>query len=300
MGALQLSGGLGYLFDIPNGAMTWAVLIIVVTCIFLWSSISGVDKGIKILSNTNLVLFFGMMILAFCVGSQSDILSGMFIGIRDYIVDFFPDSFRMNANGDASWILSWRVFYWAWWLSWAPFVGIFIARISRGRTIREFVFGVIFVPAIVSILWFSVFGGLAIDVASFFTADELTTIIASPQTALFIIFSKVPLGNVLSLVAMVLLFIFFITSADSATFVLAMLTTNGDWNPPARKKLFWGIAQALMAFALVLSGGVGVIQNVAIVVSFPFFIIMVLMCASIVKALHEDRIRGKESEGQPG
>ena len=292
MGTLQLSSGLNYLFGIPNGIPTWVVLVVVVTCIFLWSSVSGVNKGIKVLSDINLVLFFGLMAIAFFVGSRADIVSALLCGVADYIVNFFPDAFRMNSNGDASWILSWRVFYWAWWLSWAPFVGIFIARISKGRTVREFVFGVIFVPAIVSILWFSVMGGLAIDAATFFSASELATIVASPQTTLFIIFSKIPLGMLLSVIAMVLLFIFFITSADSATFVLAMLTTKGDLNPPASRKIFWGATEALMALALVLSGGVSVIQTVAIVVAFPFFFIMLLMCASIVKALHEDRRAG--------
>lgn len=287
MGCLQISSGLNHLFKIPDNRYTWLVLIVVITCVFMKSSISGVGKGIKILSNINLTLFVLLMILGFCIGSGTSILQMMFQGLQDYIVNFFPDSLRMTSEGDSSWIQGWRVFYWAWWLSWAPFVGVFIARISKGRTIREFVVGAILVPTVVSIVWFSVFGGLALNVADHFTPDRLSQITSASQTALFYIFDQYPMGIVLSLIAMVLLIIFFITSADSATFVLAMLTSGGNLDPANRKKIFWGILIALVAFALILSGGISVIQTISIVIAFPFLFILLLVCLNLVIELRK-------------
>lgn len=287
MGCLQISSGLNHLFGIPNNQITWLVLIIIITCIFMKSAISGVGKGIKILSNTNLVLFVCLMIMAFLIGPGSSILKMMLQGLGDYVVHFFPDSLRMSSEGDSSWIQAWRVFYWAWWLSWAPFVGVFVARISKGRTIREFVIGAILVPTAVSVVWFSVFGGLALNVTDHFSAEQLAEITASSQTALFHIFDQYPMGIILSIIAMTLLIIFFITSADSATFVLAMLTSGGDLNPANNKKIFWGILMALVAFALILSGGISVIQTISIVIAFPFLFILLLVCVNLVMELRK-------------
>ncbi len=287
MGCLQISSGLNHLFGIPDNQITWLILIIIITCIFMKSAISGVGKGIKILSNTNLILFVCLMIMAFIIGPGSSILKMMFQGLGDYVVHFFPDSLRMSSEGDSSWIQGWRVFYWAWWLSWAPFVGVFVARISKGRTIREFVIGAILVPTAVSTVWFSVFGGLALNVADHFSAEQLAEITASSQTALFHIFDQYPMGIVLSIIAMILLIIFFITSADSATFVLAMLTSGGNLNPANNKKIFWGILMALVAFALILSGGISVIQTISIVIAFPFLFILLLVCVNLVMELRK-------------
>ena len=225
--------------------------------------------------------------MAFIIGPGSSILKMMFQGLGDYVVHFFPDSLRMSSEGDSSWIQGWRVFYWAWWLSWAPFVGVFVARISKGRTIREFVIGAILVPTAVSTVWFSVFGGLALNVADHFSAEQLAEITASSQTALFHIFDQYPMGIVLSIIAMILLIIFFITSADSATFVLAMLTSGGNLNPANNKKIFWGILMALVAFALILSGGISVIQTISIVIAFPFLFILLLVCVNLVMELRK-------------
>ena len=176
----------------------------------------------------------------------------------------------MQSEGDSGWIQAWRVFYWAWWLSWAPFVGIFIARITRGRTIREFIFGVMIIPTLVSILWFTVFGGLTLNVTDQFSSKQLAVMSAHPETALFHIFDQHPLGLLLSLIALMLLVTFFITSANSATFVLGMLTSHGELDPPAGKKTFWGILIAVVAFALILSGSIEMIQTISIVIAFPY------------------------------
>ncbi len=194
----------------------------------------------------------------------------------------------MTSQGDAAWIQDWRVFYWAWWLSWAPFVGVFIARISRGRTVREFVLGVMIVPTLVSTVWFSIFGGMSLHVADRFPAEELSEITASMQTALFHVFGQYGMGIVLSVIAIVLLITFFITSADSATFVLAMLTSDGALDPPDDKKIFWGLLMAVVAFALIISGGISVIQTISTVIAFPYLFILILVCVSLVKEMHTE------------
>lgn len=288
MGCLQISSGLNYLFGVPNNRYTWLLLIVIISCVFLRSAMSGVSKGIKILSNTNLVLFVILMIAAFLIGPGNSILKIMLQGVADYIINFFPDSIRMSSEGDSSWIQGWRVFYWAWWLSWAPFVGVFVARISKGRTIREFVLGAILVPTAVSVVWFSVFGGLALNVADQFTLEQLAQITSESQTTLFCIFNQYPMGIILSLIAMILLIIFFITSADSATFVLAMLTSEGDLNPSNNKKVFWGILMSMLAFALIISGGISVIQTIAIVIAFPFLFILLLICLNLLMELRKN------------
>lgn len=238
MGCLQICSGLEHLFSIPNNITTWIIVTTVICFVYLQSAISGVGKGVKTLSNINLVLFCSLMLLAFLIGPSGKIIYHLAAGIKDYIVNFFQDSLRLTSQGDSSWIQGWRVFYWAWWLSWAPFVGVFIARISRGRTIREFILGVMIIPTAVSAIWFSTFGGVSLNVADHFSAEQLTEMAAAPQTTLFYIFDQYNFGIILSLIAIVLLIIFFVTSADSATFVLSMLTSDGDLEPPNNKKIF--------------------------------------------------------------
>ncbi len=289
MGCLQISEGLNHLFGVPNNVLTWVVIIIIICIIYLKSAISGVGNGIKKLSDLNLIFFVGLMVLAFFIGPMGDTVKLGAKGTLDYLIHFFPDSLRLHSCGDSTWIENWRVFYWAWWLSWAPFVGIFIARISRGRTIREFVLGVMIIPTAVSILWFTVFGGLTLNVVDNFTMTELASMAASPETALFHIFDQYPLGLALSIIALVLLVTFFITSANSATFVLSMLTSHGELDPPANKKIFWGILIAAVALALILSGGIDMIETVSIVIAFPYLVILLLICVNLVLALRKDK-----------
>lgn len=283
MGCLQICAGLEYLFGIPDRTVTRLALILAICAIYTMSSVRGLERGISPLSDFNLILFVSLAALAFVVGPGSDIARTFFAGMGDYLAHFFPDSLKISTNGDSAWILGWRVFYWAWWLSWAPFTGMFIARISKGRTVREFILGAMLVPALVSCVWFAISGGLSLHVAGNFTADQLREMIASPQTALFHIFGQYPLGAVMSALAVVLLICFFVTSANSAVFVLAMLTSDGDRNPPDNKKIFWGILIALIAVALILSGGVAMIQTVTIVIAFPYLFILLLLCLALAK-----------------
>lgn len=288
MGALQICGGLNYLWGLPNNATVWLIVIGVICCVYLISATSGLEKGVKMLSNFNLCLAVVFLILSFLFGPSVRILEIFTTGVGDYVTHFVSDSLNLSPFGDNAWFLDWRVFYWAWWISWAPFVGIFIARISRGRTIKEFILGVIVVPSIASIIWFSVFGGVALNAADSFSLQKLGEIAAVPETALFVILNEYPLGVVLSIAAIVLLLIFFITSADSATFVLSMQTSDGDINPPNHKKIVWGILLAAIAYVLLITGGIKSLQIASIVAAFPFAFIMVLVCINLIKELKKE------------
>ncbi len=288
MGTLQICAGLNYLYGLPNNATIWLTVIIIICGIYLTSAVSGLNKGMKLLSNFNLILAGIFVAAAFLLGPSGRILEILTSGVGDYAAHFVTDSLGLAPFGDNSWVLNWRVFYWAWWISWAPFVGVFIARISKGRTIREFVLGVIAVPSAASILWFSVFGGVALDAAQAFPLDELRKIAAVPETALFAVLSEYPLGTLLSITAIILLLTFFITSGDSATFVLGMLTDGGNTNPPNHKKIAWGILQAAIAYVLLITGGIKSLQIASIVAAFPFAFIMALICVNLIKELKKE------------
>jgi len=213
-------------------------------------------------------------------------------GTGAYIGNFIQDSLYLEAFGDNSWINGWTIFYWAWWIAWAPFVGIFIARISRGRTIREFILGVIVAPTVASLIWFSIFGTLGIDlgITGKIPLDKLKEIAAVPETAYFAVVQNYPLGILIAVITIVLLCTFFITSANSATFVLGMLTSKGDLNPSNTKKILWGLVQSLLAVALLLAGGLKSLQTASVGAAFPFILVMLLACISLWKAFREEKI----------
>ncbi|WP_409273197.1 glycine betaine uptake BCCT transporter [Neobacillus sp. SCS-31] len=287
-GAAQINGGLSYLFGIPNNFTIQLIIVAVVTVLFIVSASTGLAKGIKILSNANMYLALALLILIFIVGPTILILNIFTDSLGGYIQNIVQMSFRIAPFNEEhrSWINSWTIFYWAWWISWAPFVGIFIARVSRGRTIREFVIGVLLLPAIVSFLWFAVFGTTAIEVQKAVGAD-LSQL--APEEVLFAIFNELPWTTILSILAIVLVGIFFITSADSATFVLGMQTTYGSLTPPTSVKVTWGIAQSLVALVLLYSGGLQALQNTLIGVAFPFSFIIILMMISLYRSLAKEK-----------
>uniref|UniRef100_UPI0033420ECF BCCT family transporter n=1 Tax=Tissierella praeacuta TaxID=43131 RepID=UPI0033420ECF len=183
----------------------------------------------------------------------------------------------------------WTIFYWAWWIAWAPFVGTFIARISKGRTIREFIGGVILAPAVVSLVWFAAFGSMGINLVDKIGVEGLATAASNTSTALFQVFNNYPLSTLLSLITVALLCTFFITSANSATFVLGMLTSGGDLNPSTKKQFIWGIVQALLATSLLLAGGLEALQTASVAAAFPFIFVMLFAMMSLIKALKEER-----------
>ena len=290
LGTLQINSGLNYLFNIPETTLVQVGIITIITILFIWTAVSGIDKGIKILGDINLYLAIILLGLVIILGPTLKIINNFTNGLGSYINDFIRDSLSINAFGDNGWLNSWRIFYWAWWIAWAPFVGSFIARISKGRTIREFIAGVIFAPALASIIWFSAFGTMGLNLADKIGLEGLATAAGAPETALFQVFNHYPLGSILSIITVVLLGTFFITSANSATFVLGMLTSEGDLNPSNNRKILWGLVQSLLATSLLLSGGLEALQTASVAAAFPFIFVMLLAMVSLMKAFKEEEI----------
>ncbi|MBN8234293.1 BCCT family transporter [Halobacillus kuroshimensis] len=291
LGALQISSGLAFVIDGLEDTFTLQLIIIcAVTVLFMVSAMTGLNKGIKYLSNTNIVLAITLMVFLLFAGPTNFIMDYFTTTFGSYVRDLPYMSFRLTPFAeDNSWVQGWTIFYWAWWISWAPFVGTFIARVSRGRTIREFILGVLLVPTIFGALWFSVFGGTAISLEFFDGVDIISDVNElGTEVALFSMLEHIPLGAVMSVIGLLLISTFFITSADSATFVLGMQTTNGSLNPKNQVKFTWGIIQAGAAAVLLWQGGLGALQTAAIIAAFPFTFILILICFSLLKTFQEE------------
>ena len=284
-GAVQINGGLSYLFDIPINIVIQFIIVAVVTVLFLISAWTGLSKGIKILSNANMVLAGLLFAIIFILGPTLFILNLFTNTIGTYLQNLPQMSFRIAPLDPEvrSWITGWTVFYWAWWIAWSPFVGIFIARVSRGRSIREFVFTVLLVPSVIGFIWFAAFGGTAISLEH--AGDVVLSGLATEET-LFAVFDQFPFGMVASIVAIILISTFFITSADSGTFVLGMMTTGGSLTPGNRIKVTWGLLLSATALVLLFSGGLQALQNTMIIAALPFSVIMLLMASSFIKAIY--------------
>lgn len=286
LGTYQINSGLNYMFGIPENTMVQLIIVIGITVVYTGTAVMGVDKGIKLISNLNMVLVAVILAGSFIFGPTVGILNTLVESTGLYFQNLIGNAFEMGAFGNSDWYGAWTVFYWAWWIAWAPFTGVFIARISRGRTIREFVAGVLFVPAIVSFIWFAIFGGI-----DFATAPEiLLEAVKSTSTAFFVVMNEIPFGAFINFVAILLLFTFFITSANSATFVLGMLTQQGDLEPDNKRKTIWGILQAALALSLMIgsANGLQMLQTISIIAAFPFSMIMMASMVALNKALKTD------------
>ncbi|MDF1616880.1 BCCT family transporter [Petrocella sp. FN5] len=285
LGTLQINSGLNMLYNVPETRTVQVIIILVATVCFITSAVKGLDKGIKKLSVFNLVLSIFLLVIAVVIGPQLEMAKGLIKGIQDYGLHFIGDGLPWFALKDHSeWLGNWTIFYWAWWIAWTPFVGTFIARISWGRTIKEFILGVLFIPTLGSMVWFCVFGVLGTHQGLEVAKTALTSI----PTAYFTIMDWYPLSGLISFVTVLLLFIFFVTSADSSTFVLGIYTSGGNPNPSTKKKVAWGVTQSFLALALLLAGGLEVLQTANIVAAFPFAIIMLLSIVALMKSLREE------------
>lgn len=285
LGVSQICGGLQHLFGIPKTEETIMWIIIFITLVFIFSAITGVYKGIKILSNFNTYLALALLGIAFVVGPKITILNNLTNSVGQHIQHFPKDLFMINAFGDNDWVMNWRVFYYAWFVAWVPFVGMFVARISKGRTIKEFIAGVVLVPTLFTIVWLSVFSAIAISTVQGWGLENVQQLIASPETAVFIIFEHYPLSKLISMMIVVLLAVFFITSADSATYSLSVMTSNGSITPPTYKKVVWGVVVAAIAYILLSAGSLKPLQTISIAATLPFLIIMLAMMPALVKDL---------------
>ncbi len=285
LGSLQINSGLNTVFGLPIGVGYQIGIIVVTTVLFLLSALSGIERGIKWLSTTNLVIAALLMGAVFLLGPTGAILDTFTNTLGSYLSDLVRMSLRLTPFRGTTWVGDWTIFYWAWWLSWAPFVGLFIARVSRGRSIREFVIGTLLVPSLLCFAWFSIFGGTGIYLEIFRQVPLAAAAEMDPSIAIFRLFRELPFTAVLSVVATLLVLIFFITSADSATVVLSMLSCHGDPDPPMRIRFVWGVLVSLVAVSLLLAGGLKGIQSAAIVAALPFAGVIVLLCISLHRAL---------------
>ncbi|MCT2592081.1 BCCT family transporter [Streptomyces sp. N2-109] len=298
-GVMQVASGMHFLdwVDDPSSKTLLVILIACITAIATLSVVSGIGKGIKWLSNINMGLAAAIMIFVIIAGPTLFIANGMTESTGAYLQEVARMSFDTGAtHGDegTSWVNGWTVFYWGWWISWAPFVGIFIARISRGRTVREFVCGVMLVPTLLTFVWFAVFGGTALQQQMNgehdYTKDGVST-----NNALFEMLDTLPGGTFVAGVAILLIVLFFVTSSDSGSYVVDMLASGGDPNPPIWSRVFWALAEGAVAIALLLASGSGdtasldTLKTAAIVIAFPFSIVMIGLCIATLKSFREER-----------
>ncbi|GAB1612445.1 MULTISPECIES: BCCT family transporter [Mammaliicoccus] len=289
LGIMQIGGGLNHVFDIPNNNWTKIIITIIMTLIFLGSAASGLNKGVKWLSNSNIFICFALLVFILILGPTQFIFETFTVAIGDYITNFVQYSLRLNPyEGDNSWIQQWTVFYWAWVIAWSPFIGGFVARVSRGRTIREFVIGVLIIPPLISMSWIATFGGTAMYLVINKGASIAEDVKGDYTVALFSLLSHFPLYEFTSILAIILIFLFLVTSADSTTFILSSMSDRGSITPPFKYKLVWGILIGAISVAMTLAGGLESLQTASIVAGLPFAFILFMMIFSIMKALRRE------------
>ena len=282
IGASQASAGLSYLFGMPEGNVTMVLLILGITSVATVSIVAGVDKGVKRLSEVNMVLAFVLLLFVLIVGPTMAIFSGFFGNLWAYVGNL-PALSNPFGREDANFSQGWTAFYWAWWISWSPFVGMFIARVSRGRTVREFLVAVLLVPSLVSVLWMTAFGGTAID--QFISSGFEGVRDAALEVKLFVMLSQLPLTQLTSFVGIVLVIVFFITSSDSGSLVIDTITAGGKVDAPKAQRVFWAFIEGGIAVALLLGGGLVALQAMAVSTGLPFTIVLLVGCYAIIKGL---------------
>ncbi|MEQ3660003.1 MAG: choline BCCT transporter BetT [Glaciecola sp.] len=286
LGVLQISAGLEYLFGFSATSSMQVMLICGITFIAILSVGSGLDKGIKRLSELNMMLAVGLLFLVLILGPTVFLLKAMMQNTGAYLSDIVRNTFNLFAYQKTDWIGGWTIFYWGWWLAWAPFVGLFIARISRGRTIREFILGVMLVPTVFTLIWMTIFGNSAIDMV-LNQGNEMLGTLANDNTpvALFLFLEQFPWSSVLSVIAVLMIVVFFVTSCDSGAMVIDMLCSHGNNNTPLWQRVYWTAGVGIIAAVLLLSDGISALQTMTIASALPFAVVLLIAMLGLVKAL---------------
>jgi glycine betaine transporter len=290
LGALQINSGLDFLWGIEPADGVAVLIIALLTAAFVLSAVSGVHKGVQWLSNINMVLAILLVLFLLVVGPTVFQFETLVESVGGYLSIIVPASFRTGAFGDQEWLSAWTIFYWAWWISWAPFVGTFIARISKGRTIGEFVLGVLLIPSGVTFVWFAILGGSAIDLQLTGQADLIATI-DKPEVTLFTTLEQFPLSDVTSFVVILLVALFFISGADAASVVMGMLASHGNLHPNKLVVIVFGALTGAAAAVLLVAGGLQGLQQGAIIVAAPFLVVMLGLCVGLLRALSAEPVR---------
>ncbi|QCK17123.1 BCCT family transporter [Mangrovivirga cuniculi] len=290
-GVQQVSSGMNYLFDIPDTVVTQVILIGVITLIATGSVVLGIDKGVKFLSELNIRIGAVFLIFIIVVGPTLFILDSYMENLGHYFQKFFFLSTWTEAyqpTDSAGWQNSWTVFYWAWWISWSPFVGMFIARVSKGRTVREFIMGVLIVPSLLTFLWMTAFGGTGIWVEMANPGIISESVMDNVSTSLFVLLEQFPLAEIASAVGVILVINFFVTSSDSGSLVIDSITAGGKLDAPVGQRIFWAVSEGTVAAVLLIGGGLGALQTAAITTGLPFTFVLILMMVSLLKGLKKE------------
>ena len=290
LGVLQVNAGFSYLFDLPVNTTVQLILIASITLLATLSVFLGLDRGVKRLSEINIILAILLLLFVLSVGSTVFLLQAFVQNVGTYLGAVVSRTFRMYAYEPNPWLADWTLFYWGWWVAWSPFVGMFIARISRGRTIREFVGGVLLVPVLFTFLWMTVFGNTAIALDMSGVAPIAQTVANNLPVALFETLTALPFGTLTSLIATLLVITFFITSADSGALVIDMITSGAAENPPVWQRIFWAICAGVIAAVLLVAGGLEALQAAVITSALPFTVILIFICYGLFRALQMERL----------
>ncbi len=289
-GAQQAASGFNFLFGIPNTISTQVAIIIGVTLVAIYSVMRGIDGGVKVLSNANMILAAVLLLFVFFAGPTLTLINTIFSTAGAYVENIVPLSVWFGRE-DTGFFHGWTVFYWAWWISWSPFVGMFIARVSKGRTVREFVTAVLLVPTLVTLIWMSVFGGAGLDQMQN-GVGALADGISNASLALFQMLQNLALTDIASFVGIVLVLVFFITSSDSGSLVIDSITAGGKVDAPVPQRIFWATMEGVIAGALLFGGGadaLGALQAAAITVGLPFTVVLLLMCVALYMGLAHEK-----------
>ena len=295
-GVQQVASGLSFVLGIDNGLVTQVSLIAGITLIATISVVSGIQKGVKFLSEMNMRIAVGLLLIIIILGPTVFILNSFIQNTGSYVSHLLTWSTWGESYAQGQWQNSWTVFYWGWWIAWSPFVGTFIARISKGRTIRQFILGVLIVPTIVTCLWISAFGSVSIlEVMNGNTAIA-DAVQNDVSTALFVFLETIPFTIAISVLAIVLVTSFFITSSDSGSLVVDSLTSGGKISAPVGQRIFWATTEGAVAAVLLIGGGLQALQTATIITGLPFAFLLLTMCYSLHKGLSQDLKKKKEAE----
>ncbi|MDZ7660315.1 BCCT family transporter [Fodinibius sp.] len=299
LGVKQVSAGLNHLFAFPDTVWLQVGLIVGITMVATISVVLGIDKGVRVLSEANIRIAVLFLVFMMIVGPTIYILDSFVQNIGHYANNILTYSFWTETYKGSTWQNGWTVFYWAWWVSWSPYVGMFIARISKGRTVKEFVLGVLIAPSLVTFLWLAAFGGTAIDLEMQGIGNIGAAVQENVATALFVLLEQFPLGFVTSIVAIILVMSFFVTSSDSGSLVIDSLTSGGKLDAPVGQRIFWAQTEGAVAAVLLIGGGLNALQTAAITTGLPFLFILLLMCYSLYVGLskeHQRKVERKEKK----
>ena len=300
LGVKQVNAGLAHLFPIADTVTIQVLLILGITLVATGSVILGIDSGVRVLSEINVRIAVGFLLFILAVGPTIFIFDSFLQNVGDYLVKVPRLGLWTESYSGTNWQNDWTVFYWAWWISWSPYVGMFIARISKGRTVREFVLGVLIVPSVITFLWLSAFGGTAVDLQLSGAADIGAAVTDNVATALFVFLEQFPLSNITSMIGILLIMSFFVTSSDSGSLVIDSLTAGGKLDAPVGQRIFWAQTEGAVAAVLLIGGGLSALQTAAVMTGLPFALILLVMCYSLHQGLKEEyrsyQTRAEETE----